>query len=780
MMKRNLTLLFLSIVFTTGAWALEQDGEGCYLLGTVQDWKDFAALVQTTPTANAKMTADIDLGDCQAMLGDSEHEDHPTYSYQGTFDGQGHTLTVHYTGTSQTAPFAMLEAATIKNIHVDGTIYNSSGSQPAVIARVIRGTTTVENVWSSVITADTRTGWDEAAAFVGCVDGYKSGRIVMHDCLFTGTVNSSGSYNGCFVGFINSGGSANVSNCLSLGTFNYTGGSYDIARGTYSNCFVKQWPSTIPAEMQVSDEQLSDGTITAALQNNREETVWFQDPVTNQPMLKVFTLNQGNEPHTHTPANAVEENVSPVTCTQVGGYDLVVYCSECGEELSREHLEIAALGHDYRWDVHYPSCEEAGYTIYTCLRCGVSYVGDETSALGHSWGEASYVWAEDNSQVMATHTCERDASHEESQTVQTISKETKAPTSTESGEITYTATFTMSGFTTQTKIVTVPPVTTDYLLIASADDWKAFAELVKTTPTANAKMTADINLGDDQTMVGTEEHPYQGTFDGQGYTLTVAYNVTEDYVAPFRFIDGATIQNLHVEGTINTTAWYAGGVVGNIPAGNNCIKNTQSSVNITGNYTGGGSQVDWHGGIVGQATSGAIINLSDCFFDGSIKGSSSDCSFCANMIGIMRNSGEAYINSCLSMASFTDVYQVNSMYHYMYGSGSTSNSYVLTGTTATDHGRAGTLITTDDLTSGTTVTALQAGRDEIVWVQNPVTNAPSLKVIAEKATSTAINAVGYSQSPFGNKQSWYTINGQRVMKPTNGIYVKDGKKVIVR
>ena len=123
---------------------------------------------------------------------------------------------------------------------------------------------------------------------MGCVDGYKSGRVVIRDCIFTGTVNSSGSYNGCFVGFINSGGSATVSNCLSLGTFNYTGRSYDIARGSYSNCYVLQWPGGIPASMQCNETTLTDGTIVTALQAGRSESVWKQDAFTGMPMLTLF------------------------------------------------------------------------------------------------------------------------------------------------------------------------------------------------------------------------------------------------------------------------------------------------------------------------------------------------------------------------------------------------------------------------------------------------------------------------------------------------------------
>ena len=329
MVKQRFLIVASLMMATMSVKALSTDGDGYYLIGSVQDWADFAELVKTNNAANARMTADIDLGECQAMLGDCEHEDNPTYSYQGIFDGQGHTLTVHYTGTSQTAPFAMLQEATVKNIHVAGTINNTSGSQPSIIARVIRGTTTVEGVWSSVVTTDTRTGWDEAAAFVGCVDGYKSGHVVMRDCLFTGEVNSSGSYNGCFVGYINSGGSATVSSCLSLGTFNYTGGSYDIARGTYSRCFVKQWPGTIPGHMQCSDDQLSNGHTAFYLQNGRTDMFWGQkigvDPLpvlTSDESKRVYRSATG---YTNDPTKAIDDQeLVPLTYTRNDDNELTI------------------------------------------------------------------------------------------------------------------------------------------------------------------------------------------------------------------------------------------------------------------------------------------------------------------------------------------------------------------------------------------------------------------------------------------------------------------------
>ncbi len=47
----------------------------------------------------------------------------------------------------------------------------------------------------------------------------------------------------------------------------------------------------------------------------------------------------------HTPANAVEENYVAPTCTENGSKYVVVYCSVCDEEISRETETIEATGH---------------------------------------------------------------------------------------------------------------------------------------------------------------------------------------------------------------------------------------------------------------------------------------------------------------------------------------------------------------------------------------------------------------------------------------------------
>ena len=85
---------------------------------------------------------------------------------------------------------------------------------------------------------------------------------------------------------------------------------------------------------------------------------------------KITLLNVPTS-HTHTPGEAVRENEVPATCTTAGSYDSVVYCTECGEELSRETVVIDALQHDWsEWVLTTEATpEHDGEETRTCSRC---------------------------------------------------------------------------------------------------------------------------------------------------------------------------------------------------------------------------------------------------------------------------------------------------------------------------------------------------------------------------------------------------------------------------
>ena len=287
-MKTPMTKLMLAAAAATllclGAMALEQDPNGCYMLGSVQDWKDFADIVENTDqSANAKMMADIDLGDDQTRIGYNKE-------FKGVFDGCGLTLTITYDGTyHKVAPFASVNGATLKNLHVSGTI-KSTQNQPSCLIGGSVGTTIVSNIWGDVEITSTGTSWVEAGAIVGLV---YQGTLIMTDCLFTGSITSPSSYNGCFVGWTDSysSDSTTLANCLSTGMFTYTSSSGIAIRGNHSNCYVKQFPTSYPSGVtQPTDEQLADGTIATALQAGREETVWVQGD--DGPMLAVFVKDK--------------------------------------------------------------------------------------------------------------------------------------------------------------------------------------------------------------------------------------------------------------------------------------------------------------------------------------------------------------------------------------------------------------------------------------------------------------------------------------------------------
>lgn len=90
--------------------------------------------------------------------------------------------------------------------------------------------------------------------------------------------------------------------------------------------------------------------------------------------------------HEHKNTYEKKENIVGATCLNAGSYELVSYC-ECGEELSREAFTTEPLGHNYIATITEPSCEENGFTTYTCSRCRDSYVDEQTDTLGHDFVE---------------------------------------------------------------------------------------------------------------------------------------------------------------------------------------------------------------------------------------------------------------------------------------------------------------------------------------------------------------------------------------------------------
>ena len=108
-----------------------------------------------------------------------------------------------------------------------------------------------------------------------------------------------------------------------------------------------------------------------------------------------------------------------------------------------------------------PTCTDKGTTTYTAT-FAESWAETQTKdvvnidALAHDWKSTTYSWSTDYSECTATRECDREACNATDTATATITSEkTKAPTCTDKGTTTYTATFDVEWATTQTKAVEV-------------------------------------------------------------------------------------------------------------------------------------------------------------------------------------------------------------------------------------------------------------------------------------------------------------------------------------
>ena len=157
----------------------------------------------------------------------------------------------------------------------------------------------------------------------------------------------------------------------------------------------------------------------------------------------------------------------------------------------------------------------------------------------------------------------------------------------------------------------------------------------------------DANVSSSE-MAGTSSHPFKGTFDGQNYTLTFNRTAAEEFCAPFHYINGATISNLHVEGTITGGNYERlGGLVGHSEGNitiNNCRVSTEISTTVSGSALHGGVIGTWNG-------SYATCTVTGCVYDGLIynPNEAGVTTSCHGFIGWdYGNSGTITFTDCLS------------------------------------------------------------------------------------------------------------------------------------
>ena len=245
------------------------------------------------------------------------------------------------------------------------------------------------------------------------------------------------------------------------------------------------------------------------------------------------------------------------------------------------------------------------------------------------------------------------------------------------------------------------------VLIKDAAEWKAFCKIVneKGMTKLNARLEADVNLGEDIAMIGRYDHKYAGTFDGQNHTLTLNWNTGESDIAPFRRVDGATIKNLRTAGTIKSSGHFLSGLIDEASGDNNTISNCVSAVNITSSYT---SDRCGAGGLISYIFPSARVTISDCLVKGAINGTGAGRKGIGGFV--YTNNGTCKLTNCL----YAGTNNGSNEYSYTFApNADITNCYYLNACGTAQ----GEKITTDQLKNGEVAYKLQARRNNMVWGQ---------------------------------------------------------------
>ncbi len=192
--------------------------------------------------------------------------------------------------------------------------------------------------------------------------------------------------------------------------------------------------------------------------------------------------------------------------------------------------------------------------------------------------------------------------------------------------------------------------------ISNTDDLKAFRDKVNGGErTACAILTQNIDLKGETWMpfapkTGYVADAFAGTFDGNRHTIKgLNINATAANQGLFGLINGATIKNLKVEGTVYSTGSYVGGIVGKVQTG------TIENCGFGGSGSSVRSEAGYAGGIVGGVVANGI-SITGCYNNASVKGNSA--------AGIL---GDA--NATKSQATITNCYNRGTIEGKAYSAG---------------------------------------------------------------------------------------------------------------
>ncbi len=325
-----------------------------------------------------------------------------SYAFNGTFDGQGHTISGLYVNNynNYVGLFGYANGATIKNVGVVDSYISGYCNVGGICGYGYYSTITnchnAATVFASVSGSGCRAGGICGYNYYGtAINCYNTGNIsgngnsvggifgynyygTATNCYNTGNTKCYGYYVAGISGFSDSGA---LTNCYNTGTvygINSSAGGVcgNNSNSAITNCYYtdscafdgsnvvqfgvgnsSQGSSRADVEgctTAATAEEFASGKVAYALNGSvNGGSAWFQNltesvdylPVLDSTHARVWLRCDSvfNNEGAHKADRIVKENVVEATFTTAGSYDLVVYCSLCGEEISRTTIEVPVL-----------------------------------------------------------------------------------------------------------------------------------------------------------------------------------------------------------------------------------------------------------------------------------------------------------------------------------------------------------------------------------------------------------------------------------------------------
>ncbi len=233
-------------------------------------------------------------------------------TFQGIFDGNGHTLTVNLTNSGgNVAPFYYLNGGTIMNLTVAGGVTTAGSFNAGLVARTHGGINYIQNC---IIHTNVAVG-GYGGGVVGHADDASS--LTISDCIYDGTITHTGDYAGGFIGWYNWDNHTldlTMTNCLCKGTYNGNGtfhpigvkkSGYSIDTSKCHDCYYTTNPHNNPgsnryvyAGTKVCELSLGDNIIASGSTCTFQGTKYYYGTVSlsytpSKPTL--FYMIDGNQ-----------------------------------------------------------------------------------------------------------------------------------------------------------------------------------------------------------------------------------------------------------------------------------------------------------------------------------------------------------------------------------------------------------------------------------------------------------------------------------------------------